>query len=113
VRDAFRRTGAGVLLALLIAACSSTKKPPLTPRPAPAPKPEERFFSGKVLRFNAEHAYVVVECAVLPRQGEEATVFRGESPVGRVRFGGKVSFPYATADLLSGSPMVGDRIRSK
>lgn len=113
MREALHRAAACLLLALLAAACSSAKSPPLTPRPMPAPKPEERFFSGKVLRYNAEHAYVVVECAVLPRQGEEATVFRGEIPVGRVRFGGKVSFPYATADLLSGSPAVGDRIRSK
>lgn len=104
-----------VLCVLLLGAtaCSSTKSPPLTPRPMPAQKPEERFFSGKILRYNAEHRYVVVECAVLPRAGEEATVFRGEIPIGRVRFGGKVSFPYATADLLDGSPMVGDRIRSK
>ena len=81
--------------------------------PRQPPKREQpRFFSGKILSYNAVHGYVVVECAVLPRPGEEATVFRGEKQVGRVRFDDKVSFPYSTARLLEGHPTAGDRVRN-
>lgn len=76
-----------------------------------AARPADLQLSGKVIRVNAEQAYVLVECAVLPNAGEEARVLRGEHEVGRVRFSGPFSFPYATADVVEGQPMVGDRIR--
>ena len=99
-------------LVALLAGCGTTRKAVEAGSKKP-PVAEPRYLSGRVLRCNSEHGYVIVECALLPRKGEEATVFRGESPVGRVRFGGEVSFPYATAEIIEGHPMSGDRIRSK
>jgi starvation-inducible outer membrane lipoprotein len=68
-------------------------------------------LGGKVIRVNREQRYIVAECAVLPNSSEEARVFRGEHEVGRVRFSGPFSSPYAVADVVEGQPVVGDRIR--
>jgi len=71
-----------------------------------------RGVAGKVIRVNAGLRYVVVECVVLPRDGEEATVCRGEQAVGRVRFTAPFAPPFATADLIEGFVMAGDRVRN-
>ena len=71
-----------------------------------------RGVAGKVIRVNAGVRYVVVECALLPRDGEEATVWRGAQAVGRVRFTAPFAPPYATADLIEGFVLAGDRVRN-
>lgn len=101
-------------LSVLLAGCQSTaKKAPAAAGETNAPpaRAEGMEFSGRIIRVNAEQRYVVVECALLPRADEEARVLRGEQTVGRVKFTGPVSFPYAAADVLDGLPMVGDRVR--
>ena len=108
-----------VVLGLCSVSCGTTAQhPALKPAAAAAPvnplaggRGADMQLGGKVIRVNADLGYVVVECAVLPNAEEEAKVVRGGNEVGRVRFSGPVAFPYATADVVSGQPMAGDRIR--
>lgn len=105
----------GLLLVCLLAACHSSQPRNPLHQKAPAAAPPGRVpdlqFAGKVIRVNADMGYILVECAVLPNTDEEARVLRGEVEVGRVRFTGPFAFPYATADVVEGRPMVGDRVR--
>lgn len=100
-----KRSGCfGVFTALLLTGCATTKAPPTfveTPR-----------LSGAIVRVNNHSGYVVAECSVLPSPGEEATVIRGNQPVGRIRFTDQMRPPYAVADLIEGQALAGDRWRT-
>ena len=104
------------LSALLLAGCQNVapqKKaagPATNPQSAPA-RLADLQMSGKIIRVNVAEGYVVAECAVLPNTGDEARVLRGENEVGRVRFAGPFSFPYAIGDVISGQAAAGDRVR--
>lgn len=98
------------LCLLTVAACATGQKPTSPPNQKSEPRPRSMWI-GSVIRVNAEKRYVVIECAVLPRAGEEARVFRGEVAVGKVRFARQISFPYAAADVLEGEPATGDRVK--
>lgn len=92
-----------VLGAFLLAGCATTAPPPVStgiPR-----------LSGEIVRVNNRAGYVVAECSVLPSPGEEATVMRGNQPVGRIRFSEQMRPPYAVADLIEGRALAGDRWR--
>lgn len=94
---------AGGLIALLFAGCAT-----IAPTPDHADAPH---LSGEIVRVNSRAGYVVAECSVLPSPGEEATVIRGNQPVGRIRFSGQMRPPYAVADLIEGRALAGDRWR--
>lgn len=104
-----------LLLVLLPTSCTKPlagdSKTKAAPPPATAVRPPDLQLSGKIIRVNASEGYVVAECAVLPKNGEEARVLRGENEVGRVRFTGPFSSPYAVGDLTGGEAATGDRIR--
>ncbi len=108
--------GIAALVATILLPACGTHAPRMAANPAApanplASRPADLQFNGKVIRVNAEERYVVIECAVLPNIGEEAKVVRNERDVGRVRFSGPFSFPYAVADVVGGQPMTGDRVR--
>jgi hypothetical protein len=88
--------------ALLLAGGCATKPPGLPP-PATPPR-----VQGTLIRVNRAAGLVVAECAILPSPGEEARVLRDDRAVGRIRFTPPARFPYMTADVLDGEPMVGD-----
>ena len=103
-----------MVLPLLLSACGTAapdKKQPAAPPPPSSARTADLQLSGKIIRVNTEERYVVAECAVLPNLGEEAKVVRNEREIGRVRFSGPFSFPYAIADVVGGQPMTGDRVR--
>ncbi|MCZ7592318.1 MAG: hypothetical protein M5U15_09265 [Kiritimatiellae bacterium] len=91
------------LTALLLVGCA-------TPRPQ-SDYPGILRIGGEIVRVNSRAGYVVAECSVLPSPGEEATVVRGDQPVGRIRFGEQMRPPYAVADLIEGRALAGDRWR--
>jgi hypothetical protein len=65
---------------------------------------------GEVVRVNPEAGYVVLAASsVLPSPGDTLTVFRGNQPSATVRVGTQAAERYFAADLLDGSPAVGDR----
>lgn len=94
----------GALLAgaLVFAGGCATPPTPVPPPPAP-PR-----VQGTLIRVNSAAGLVVAECAILPSPGEEARVLRDDRAVGRIRFTPPARFPYMTADVLDGQPMVGD-----
>lgn len=63
---------------------------------------------GRVITVNLDARYLVVECAVLPKEGEELTLSRENSRSGRVRINRHISGNVAAADILEGSPAIGD-----
>lgn len=68
---------------------------------------------GKVCRARHELGYVVVECVSLPLADEEATVYREDQAVARVRLTGPSRMPFVAADIIEGLPEVGDKVRAK
>lgn len=92
------------VVALGLAGCVSP--PPPAPGVLTPPAP-----GGSIVRVNSRDGYVVAECSLLPSPGEEATVFVGDQPVGRLRFTGRSRMPYAVADLVEGRAQTGDRWR--
>lgn len=95
--------GIGALAITLLAGCLTTTMPH---RRDDAPR-----LTGEIVRVNARGGYVIAKCSVLPSPGEEATVIRGNQPVGRIRFSKDVRPPYAAADLIEGRALAGDRWR--
>jgi hypothetical protein len=95
-----------VLWVLVSAGCRTTRMPVPTPEPTPV-----LLTLGRVLHVNAEQGYVVLRCGSLPSAGEEATVFRGEQRVSRLRISGPSRPPFATADILEGLPRDGDTVK--
>ena len=87
--------------------CASTQglRDPLPPSPAPLIATQ----FGEVVSVNRTDGYVVVECAVLPKEGEELTLYQGNGQTGRVKINRYISGSFAAADVLEGEPEKGDR----
>jgi len=66
---------------------------------------------GQVVRINPEERYVILECTVLPIEGEVITLYRNKRISGKVRAGSQTSGKYVAADILEGEPMTGDWFR--
>lgn len=67
--------------------------------------------AAKVIRVNPRHRYVILECTVLPNEGEEAKVFRGDDEVAAVRMTRNRRGTLVAADILEGTPQPGDAVR--
>lgn len=91
-----------VIAALVLAGCGTGGG--LDRGPAPRILPEH----GKVVRVNVDQAYVVIECTVLPSEGEAITLYRNNEVCGKIRVLGQRSGNYAVAEISDGRPMVGD-----
>jgi len=65
---------------------------------------------GMIVRVNETDRYVIVNCRRLPSQGEEAKVIRNEWQAGSIRFAGPSHRPFASADIVTGQPKVGDLV---
>lgn len=65
---------------------------------------------GTIVRVNETDRYVIVNCRRLPSQGEEAKVIRNEWQAGTIRFAGPSHRPFASADIVTGQPEVGDLV---
>lgn len=98
---------AAAVFICLIAGCRSPG-PADTSGTAPV---EAEYFGGEIIRVNQREGYVVLHGTVLPSEGKEVTVFRGDRPVAVLRITRPVHPPFATADIVEGRPMRGDRIR--
>ncbi|MCX6998374.1 MAG: hypothetical protein NTV49_15135 [Kiritimatiellaeota bacterium] len=108
--------GAASLLLLLLAPGCRAPRPAAPDRSAsagsPAPGPElARFFPGEVELVNASQRYVVVRAKGLRSASDQAIVLRGSNEVARLLITGPARPPRWTADVLSGDPRVGDRVR--
>ncbi len=66
---------------------------------------------GSVRQVRTSMGYVVLECVGLPLPGEQATVYRGDEVVGYVCVTKPIRMPYAAADIVGGSPAVGDKAK--
>jgi hypothetical protein len=98
----------GAMAVLLLTLSAGCRTPPAPVQPPPPPS---WFMLGRIMHVNDGSRYVVVRCGGLPSPGEEATVFRGGQPVGRLRFSGPSRPPFATADVVEGRPQEGDAVK--
>jgi hypothetical protein len=99
--------GAGFLAACRTVPTLPAPAAEATPTPAAKPRP---VFAGEVVQIG-DDGYVVLRCAVLPSEGEEAKVYRGDEVVARLRISGPAYPPFIAADVIEGRPRPGDRIR--
>lgn len=72
---------------------------------------EEAF--GQVVRVNSELGFVILDCLVPPRPGEELAVWRGETKVAWVRATERRRPPFVAADVIAGEPRRGDVARAE
>ena len=92
----------GLGLALAVNGCRApqpARRPPAAAAPA---------FVGRVLRVNAAERFVILQCERLPSMGEVHKLFRGKEPAGEIRADGPFRYPFAVADVLTGTPLSGD-----
>jgi hypothetical protein len=66
--------------------------------------------AGDVVFVRTDERYLIVRGGRLPNPGEQAKVFRDETPVGTVRFTGLVQGDFSAADILEGILLPGDRV---
>jgi hypothetical protein len=111
-KTAVRRWVAVTGVALAFACgCSTTSTPAPESNLAGPGSPYLVNQYGKVVRVNMADRYVILECAVLPKEGERITLLRGNEPVGVVRVTWHKAGRHAAADIEEGFPMTGDRFR--
>lgn len=91
------------VMVLLSCGCRTEKQP----GPAPHLVPQH----GKVVRINPVERYVILECTVLPIEGEVITLYRDKRISGKVRAGRQTSGRLMSADIIEGEPMAGDWFR--
>lgn len=110
----FRRAaGLAVLAAVCGAGCAGRgpAREPLVPPPPPPLSPESAGEGvWPVVYVRADQGHLVVRGERLPNPGEEATVLRGDFPVGVVRFTDQRQGHHAAADIVEGAPQPGDRV---
>ena len=99
---------APMVCALALSACA-------TPRDTTGSETPDRPYLapnfGRVVKVNDAAGYVILECAVLPNEGERITLIRGNKGAGIVRVSRIMSGRHAAADIEEGFPMEGDRFR--
>jgi len=65
---------------------------------------------GEVVLVRPDERYVIVHGEPLPKDGEEARVYRDDVVVGTVRFTGPRRAPFIAADIVQGMIESGDRV---
>lgn len=88
--------------------CVSLKAPPPASESPPLNEPYLVLQYGRVVRVNLADRFVVLECAVLPNEGQRFTLMRDQQPVAVVRVSHIMSGKHAAANIEEGSPAVGD-----
>jgi hypothetical protein len=91
-----------------LAGCVTPKAPPPSGASPPANEPYLVLQYGRVVRVNPPERFVVLECAVLPNEGQRFTLIRDQQPVAVVRVSNIMSGKHAAANIEEGSPAVGD-----
>jgi len=61
---------------------------------------------------NGERGFVILDCLVPPREGEELAVWRDDERVGWVRVTARRRPPFVAADILAGALRRGDLARA-
>lgn len=100
-----------LILCLGVVGCKSTKKD--NDGPAAEVKPVE-VYTGKIALVKAALKYVVVdgELGAVPPADTVLGVYRGENKVGEIKVSPQIRANNYAADIVSGSPNVGDTVRS-
>lgn len=67
-------------------------------------------IAGRVEKYSAEDGYIILRAVLQPAPGQMAYVLRGQTQVARVVFSKHSQFPYAAANIIHGTPQVGDLV---
>ncbi|MGB0583292.1 MAG: hypothetical protein ACPGVU_26720 [Limisphaerales bacterium] len=116
---AFYMTRAILILAagLVFTACRTTQGEKAEPQPDPGAETTEVtpvvVYQGRIAFIKAAAKYVVVEGGVgeVPPVNTTLNVYRGEQKVGELKTTTQVRSSNYAADILSGTPQVGDTVR--
>ena len=98
-------------MALLVglSGCATSMDPPQT-SPVVTSVSKAGVRVGEVVLVRPHERYVIVRGEPLPKDGEEARVFRDDVVVGSVRFTGPRRAPFIAADIVQGIIQSGDRV---
>lgn len=98
-------------LCVVVVGCRSTQK---GEKGQSAEVTPVQVFTGKIALVKANLKYVVVdgELGALPQAESILNVYRGEKKVGEIKVSPQVRSNNYAADIVSGSPKVGDTVRS-
>ncbi len=102
---------AALLAGWLSAGCRTAPRPAPASEAAGAATVTVYQVTGEVLHVNQAGGYVVIRSDSLLSPGEEATVFRGDEAIGRLRISDRGRVPFAAADVVEGEPRRGDAVR--
>jgi hypothetical protein len=92
----------------LLASCATPRNKAEKEKAPPPPPPP---VAAEIIHVDPDFGFAILRCAVLPSAEKEAKVYRGDEIVGRLGLTGPVRPPFAAADILDGSPQIGDRVR--
>ena len=84
-----------------------------TAEATPPPTRTVMLPTARVIRVNPTYRYVILECTVLPTEGEEARVYRKQDMVGTARITSRRHGPFVAAEILEGDPQRGDTVKLK
>ena len=90
--------------------CATPMDPPQASPPVVTSVSKAGVRVGEVILVRPHERYVIVRGKPLPKDGEEARVFRDDAVVGAVRFAGPRRAPFIAADIVEGMIQSGDRV---
>jgi hypothetical protein len=102
-----KRMAATCLFCSLLVSCA-TPRGEADKGKAPPPPPA---IAGEIIHVDNAFGFVILRCAVLPSTEKEAKVVRDDKIVGRLGITGPIRPPFMAADILEGTPQIGDRVR--
>ena len=96
---------------LVVVGCKSTKKDKEDKSAEVTPV---QVYSGKIALVKANLKYVIVdgELGAVPPSGTSLNVYRGENKIGVIKVSPQIRANNYAADIVSGSPQLGDSVRS-
>lgn len=103
---------------LLFTACRTSRGKKEDPKAGPDAETTEVtpvvVYQGRIAFVKAAAKYVVVEGAIgeVPPADTTLNVYRGDQKVGEIKSTNQARSSNYAADILSGSPKVGDTVRS-
>lgn len=108
-----RRILGTLVVGFLVVGCRHGKKsPPAAPEKPVVMQPLDGAV-GRVLRINTRLKFVVLDYALnrIPGLGTHLKLYRGLEVVGEVTLNGPIQGETAAADIVSGTPQIGDQAR--
>lgn len=68
---------------------------------------------GSIVAVNPRDGFVILQCRVLPKAGQQAKVYNDGAMVALLTITNERAYPYVCADIEAGEPLRGDIVKGK